>query len=85
MFSKISRYRNIPVVTAPDASGRELAAVDIRLLPDVTGDFRHTVDGGDRLDQLGTSTTANHCNGGTSPTPTPPFSGRSICWTKESS
>ena len=53
MFSKISRYRNIPVVTAPDASGRELAAVDIRLLPDVTGDFRHTVDGGDRLDQLG--------------------------------
>jgi hypothetical protein len=52
MFSKISRYRNVPVVTAPDATGRELAAVDIRLLPDVTGDFRHTVDGGDRLDQL---------------------------------
>jgi hypothetical protein len=53
MFSKISRYRKVPDVTAPDAKGRVLAAKDLRLLPDVTGTFRHTVNAGDRLDQLG--------------------------------
>ncbi len=52
MFSKVSRYRKVPDVTAPDAQGRMLAAKDLRLLPDVSGTFRHTVDSGDRLDQL---------------------------------
>jgi hypothetical protein len=52
MFSKISRYRKLAGVTAPDAKGRTLAAKDLRLLPNVTGTFRHTVDAGDRLDQL---------------------------------
>jgi hypothetical protein len=52
MFSKISRYRKVPDITAPDSHGRTLAAKDLRLLPDVTGTFRHTVDAGDRLDQL---------------------------------
>jgi hypothetical protein len=52
MFSKISRYRKVPDVTAPDAKGRLLAAKDLRLLPDVSGTFRHTVNAGDRLDQL---------------------------------
>jgi hypothetical protein len=52
MFSKISRYRKVPDVTAPDAKGRMLAAKDLRLLPDVAGTFRHAVDAGDRLDQL---------------------------------
>jgi len=52
MFSKISRYRKLPSVAAPDARGRILAATDLRLLPAVTGTFRHTVDSGDRLDQL---------------------------------
>jgi hypothetical protein len=52
MFSKISRYRRVPDVTAPDAQGRLLVAKDLRLLPTVSGDFRHTVDAGDRLDQL---------------------------------
>jgi len=52
MFTKISRYRKVPDVTAPDTRGRMLAAKDLRLLPDVSGTFRHTVDGGDRLDQL---------------------------------
>ena len=28
MFSKISRYRKVPDVTAPDAQGRVLAAKD---------------------------------------------------------
>jgi hypothetical protein len=52
MFSKISRYRKLPDVTAPDAHGRTLASKDLRLLPEVEGTFHHTVDAGDRLDQL---------------------------------
>jgi hypothetical protein len=39
-------------VAAPDAQGRTLAATDLRMLPAVTGTFRHTVESGDRLDQL---------------------------------
>lgn len=52
VFSKLSRYRRVPDTAVPDARGRVLAAKDIRLLPDVIGTFRHTVDAGDRLDQL---------------------------------
>ena len=52
MFSKISRYRKLADVNAPDAKGRVLASRDLRLLPDVPGTFRHTVDSGDRVDQL---------------------------------
>lgn len=52
MFSKVSRYRNVPQVTALDSKGRTLTATDIRLLPQVTGTFQHTVKSGDRLDQL---------------------------------
>jgi phage tail protein X len=52
MFSKISRYRKLPDVTSTDAKGRTLSSTDLRLLPNVTGDFRHTLDAGDRLDQL---------------------------------
>jgi phage tail protein X len=52
MFSKISRYRKLPDVSAPDAGGTVRAAKDLRLLPTVSGTFRHTVNGGDRLDHL---------------------------------
>lgn len=52
MFSKFSRYRKVPDITAPDSHGRTIAAKDLRLLPDVTGTFLHTVNAGDRLDQL---------------------------------
>src|SRR3954469_4166892 len=52
MFSKISRYRKVPNVSAPDAKGHPQAAKDVRLLPNVAGTFRHTVNAGDRLDQL---------------------------------
>lgn len=52
MFTKQSRYRRVPDVVVPDARGRVLTAKDIRPLPDVTGTFRHTVNSGDRLDQL---------------------------------
>jgi hypothetical protein len=52
MFSKISRYRKLADVSSPDAQGRLLAARELRLLPEVSASFRHTVDAGDRLDQL---------------------------------
>lgn len=52
MFGKLSRYRAVPDVVAPDAAGRTLAAKDIRLLPAVSGTVTHTVEAGDRLDQL---------------------------------
>lgn len=52
MFTKVSRYRNIPTVTALDAKGRTLTATDARLLPSVTGTVQHTVSAMDRLDQV---------------------------------
>jgi hypothetical protein len=52
MFSKISRYRKLPDETVVDAHGRVLPAKSLRLLPDVTGTFRHTVTANDRLDHL---------------------------------
>lgn len=52
MFDKISRYRKTSNVTTLDSRGRLLASKDLRLLPEVTGAFRHTVESGDRLDQL---------------------------------
>jgi hypothetical protein len=55
LFSKVSRYRKVPILTAPDARGRVLAVTDIRQLPEVPGTFLHTVDSGDRLDQLATT------------------------------
>ncbi|WP_203917808.1 hypothetical protein [Rugosimonospora africana] len=52
MANALSRYRKVPDVTATDAAGRTLPSKDIRPLPAVTGTFTHTVDSGDRLDQL---------------------------------
>jgi len=52
MFSKLSRYRLVPDIAVSDARGRVVAAKDSRPLPVVTGTFSHTVDAGDRLDQL---------------------------------
>ncbi len=52
MFSTGSRYRKVPDVAVPDASGRVLPAKGARPLPEVTGRFTHTVVSGDRLDQL---------------------------------
>lgn len=52
MFSKLSRYRQVPDIAVVDARGRVVAAKDFRPLPTVTGTFTHTVDSGDRLDQL---------------------------------
>jgi hypothetical protein len=55
VFDRASRYRAVPDVVVPDATGRVLAAKDFRPLPDVTGGFRHTVLAGDRLDRLATT------------------------------
>jgi len=52
VFSKRSRYRAVPDVAVLDAKGRVLPSKALRLLPDVTGTFRHTVAAGDRLDQV---------------------------------
>jgi len=52
MFSNLSRYRRVPDIAVPDARGRVVASKDSRPLPEVTGTFTHTVDAGDRLDQL---------------------------------
>lgn len=52
MFSKISRYRKLPDIVAIDAKGRELKSKDVRLSPEVTGTFLHTVEEVDRLDHL---------------------------------
>ncbi|MFG2966673.1 MULTISPECIES: hypothetical protein [unclassified Streptomyces] len=52
MFGRLSRYRQVPDIAVTDARGRVVAAKDVRPLPTVTGTFTHTVDSGDRLDQL---------------------------------
>jgi hypothetical protein len=52
MFSKISRYRKLPDVVTTDAKGRSLESKSLRLLPDVSGTFLHTVEEMDRLDHL---------------------------------
>lgn len=52
MFSSASRYRTLPDIVSTDAQGRALASKTLRLLPQVTGSFRHTVEDADRLDHL---------------------------------
>lgn len=53
MFSKVSRYRKVIQLVATDRKGRRLKSTAFRLLPEVTGRFRHTVEEMDRLDHLG--------------------------------
>lgn len=52
MFSKISRYKKLTGIVTIDARGRLLESKSIRLLPDVSGTFLHTVEEVDRLDHL---------------------------------
>lgn len=52
MFSDISRYKDLADVIAVDARGRSLKSKAIREIPDVDGDFSHTVEEKDRLDHL---------------------------------
>lgn len=52
MFSKTSRYRKLSNTVTTDARGREIESKVLRLLPDVTGTFLHTVEEIDRFDHL---------------------------------
>jgi hypothetical protein len=52
MFSRISRYHKLPEVVTTDSQGRTLVSKTLRLLPAVSGTFRHTVEDADRLDHL---------------------------------
>lgn len=51
MFLKNSRYYGLPTVTAVDARGREVQAVELRRLPATTGETT-TVHGHDQLDVM---------------------------------
>lgn len=52
MFSKISRYRKLSDDVAIDFRGRKLVWKSLRLLPEVSGTFQHTIEDVDRLDHL---------------------------------
>lgn len=52
MFSKISRYRDVSDTVSLDAKGRVLASKGLRISPEVAGRLEHTIEQGDRLDQL---------------------------------
>ena len=52
MFSRISRYQKLPDMVTTDSQGRTLPSKTVRLLPQVLGTFRHTVEEVDRLDHL---------------------------------
>lgn len=52
MFSRISRYKELPDTVTTDPQGRTLPSKTVRLLPPVLGTFRHTVEEVDRLDHL---------------------------------
>jgi hypothetical protein len=52
MFARLSRYHKLPEVVTTDSKGRTLVSKTLRLLPAVSGTFRHTVEDADRLDHL---------------------------------
>jgi hypothetical protein len=52
MFFKGSRYRNLPQSPHLTAQGESLLGVDLRFIPDVDGQFLHTVADRERLDLL---------------------------------
>jgi hypothetical protein len=52
MFSRKSRYKNSKVVIDKDRHGHHVKTAAIRLLPEVEGNFRHTLEEDERLDHL---------------------------------
>ena len=52
MFSKGSRYRNLPESSPVNAEGERLRSKELRIIPATAGRFLHTVREGDRLDLL---------------------------------
>ncbi len=52
MFSNNSRYKKLEDVVVKDSDGTQAASKALRLIPEVEGDFQHTVEENDRLDHL---------------------------------
>ena len=52
MFFRNSRYRKLPDELVIDSKGRRLPSKILRLLPEATGIFLHTIEDSDRLDHL---------------------------------
>lgn len=52
MFTRSSRYGDLPQSTSLNAEGERLLGVSLRLIPDAPAAFLHTVAEGDRLDLL---------------------------------
>jgi hypothetical protein len=52
MFLQGSRYRNLPLISLPDASGVPTNSVIVRPANPAQGSFQHTVNSEDRLDLL---------------------------------
>jgi hypothetical protein len=52
MFARSSRYRNLAEVHALDRNGQPVVALELRFIPETTGQFLHTVTDHDRLDLL---------------------------------
>lgn len=52
MFSKNSRYRKLTDIVTTDPKGRNSESKSLRLLPEVSGTFLHTVEEVDRLDHV---------------------------------
>ena len=52
MFARTSRYRQLPDIVTIDARGLTASSKPLRLLPEVTGTFLHTLEEGERLDHL---------------------------------
>jgi hypothetical protein len=52
MFTSSSRYRDVPVIGAPDSTGRVLEGTDVRVQPQVAATYRHLVAQSDRLDTV---------------------------------
>jgi len=52
MFSKISRYKKQDDIVTTDTEGTSAESKALRLLPETSGQFLHTVEEPDRLDHL---------------------------------
>ncbi len=52
MFSKNSRYKKLEDVVVSDSEGKQAASKALRRIPEVSGEFLHTVEENDRLDHL---------------------------------
>ncbi len=53
MFSRTSRYRDVPDGICTDRTGRQIAYKRLRLIPSLQAQLTHTVRDGERLDLLG--------------------------------